>query len=320
MRRKALVVAPAALALSFAACSLVENVDDYSNGPTDSSVDAADTGESIDARDASDDAPNDTGVDASLDAPDSTALDSVVADTKVESGVDTGVDSAPVDSGPVDTGVDAGAPYRHTITIDGANDFTAANEKFSTTSAGFDAYVSWDASALYVAYVGTDFGSAATVHKWLFVYIDVDSNGSTGSPKTETYVSQQHNLPTGFGADAYFAVTSDGSFPQFKKYGGTTWTPLASPGVTFNRNAASSYVEIRIPFSAMAATPPAKLGVVTFLLNEDTTAGEWTWAGLWNGSFTDGKSLVASPTTIGSYLSADFASPSPPNTAANKKP
>ena len=81
----------------------------------------------------------------------------------------------------------------------------------------------------------------------------------------------------------------------------------------------SNFVEIRIPFSALGATAPAKLGVVTFMLNE-VSGGESTWAGLWAGSFTDGYFAVATPKTIGSYLLADLASPLPPNTISNKKP
>lgn len=324
MRRKALVAAPAALALSFAACSLVENVDDYSSGPTDSSVDLG--ADSSDARDA---APTDTGVDGATDAADTTlpdsavvdstpadsgATDSAVADTKVDSGVDTAV----IDTG-VDTGVDAGAAYRHTINIDGAYDFTVTNEKLSTTSASYDAYVTWDASAVFVGYFGADLGATATANKWVLVYLDVDPGTATGASKTDVYTTQQHALPTGFGADAYFAVKSDGSFSQFKKYAGSAWSVVASPGVTFARAASTSYLELRIPFSTLGATAPAKLGVVTFMLNEASGA-EGTYAGLFSGSFTDGYSAIATPKIIGSYLLADFASPLPPNAITNKKP
>lgn len=333
MRRKALVAAPAALALSFAACSLVENVDDYSNGPSDSAIGPSD---------AADGAPIDTGVDtaradttpvdstpgdtalADTTPADSTSVDSSPPDSAADSSADTAradADAAPIDSGPADTGVDAPATYRHTITIDGTNDFSATNEKFSTTTgAGFDAYATWDASALYVGYFGADIGASATPNKWVFVYLDVDPTAGTGAPKTAQYTSQQHNLPTGFGADAYFAWKTDGSYSEFKKYAGGAWTTVATSGITFNRNAGSSFVEMRIPFTAFATSAPAKLGVVTFMLNE-ASGLEWTWAGLWSGSFVDGFSPTTATTkTIASYLQADLASPLPPNTSSNKKP
>jgi hypothetical protein len=338
VRRKALVAAPVVLALSFVACSLVENVDDYSNGPTDSSVNGSDSG------DASDGAPIDTGVDTGVDTAsdvadttpgdsvvvdstpaDSIPTDSVVADTKVDSGVDAvapDADAAPIDSGVdtgLDTGVDAGAPYRRTIGIDGVNDFLASEKFATTTGAGFDAYVTWDASALYVGYVGADIGASATTNKWVFVYLDVDASAATGAAKTAQYTNQQHVLPAGFGADAYFAWKTDGSYSELKKYAGGVWSSVASPGVTFNRNATSSYVEMKIPFTSIAAAVPAKLGVVTFMLNE-ASGLEWTWAGLWSASFTDGYSPAATPKTIGSYLLVDLASPLAPNTSTNKKP
>ncbi len=335
MRRKAFVAAPAALALSFVACSLVENVDDYSSGPTDAGVD---TNATSDARDANEAAPVDSGVDAtdstladaadstSVDTADSASADSVASDSlAADSAVDALTDSIAADAdaaqldGGTDTGVDAGAPYRHTVNIDGANDFTAASEKFSTTSTSYDAYVTWDANALYVGYVGADIGPLATSSKWVLVYLDVDPGAATGASKTDLYGTQQQVLPTGFGAEAYFAMKSDGSFSQFKKYASSAWSAVASPGVSFARTAGSSYVELRIPFSALGATTPAKLGVVTFMLNE-LSGAEGTYAGLWNASFTDGYSGMGAPKTILSYLQADLASPLAPATLSNRKP
>ncbi|MCK6531548.1 MAG: chitobiase/beta-hexosaminidase C-terminal domain-containing protein [Polyangiaceae bacterium] len=44
-------------------------------------------------------------------------------------------------------------PYAHTITLDGANDFSAANDALDT-GAGDVAYMSWDATNLYIGYKG----------------------------------------------------------------------------------------------------------------------------------------------------------------------
>ena len=76
---------------------------------------------------------------------------------------DTGVtDTGVMDSGPEDSG--GVSPYRHTITIDGTNDFSPTSEKLATTTTSVDAYVTWDASALYVGYVGSDLGALASAN------------------------------------------------------------------------------------------------------------------------------------------------------------
>lgn len=294
-----------------ASCSLTADLDGYSGGPVvrdsgtgDSSADSAPDSTQIDTG-ATDSSPIDTG------ATDSTAIDSAkdsTTDAPIDTGTDTGVD-APVDSG---------TPYRHTITIDGVNDFDAATDKLTTTTPSFDAYVSWDAAALYVGYFGVDIGTGATANKWLLVYLDADPGAGTGATKSEVYGAQQHQLPTGFAADAYFAWKTDDSFQQFKKYSGGVWTTLATSGVTWKRTAATSYVEMRIPFTALGVTP-TKLGVVSFMLNEDST-GPWTWAGLYTGSFVDGLSATATPKAIGYYLLSELGSAAAPNATANRKP
>jgi len=266
-----------------------------------------------------DSATTDSAADAGSDTKADTAVvDTAVVDTAVaESAVlDTAVaDTAVADTAVADTGIaDTGTPYRHTITMDGTNDFTASAEKLATTTSSYDAYVTWDATALYIGYTGGDV-SAASATKWLFVYLDVDPGTATGASASEQYATQKHTFPTGFGADYYYAWRSDGSSPQQKKYGSSAWSSMTA-SVTANRS--GSYVEIKIPFSTFGTTP-AKLGVVTYFLNE-ATGGEWTYAGLYSTSFTDGYSAATSPKTIGSYLRVDLASSVVPNSGANKLP
>ncbi|MBL8721372.1 MAG: hypothetical protein JNL79_35625 [Myxococcales bacterium] len=304
-------VAVGSFGFCLASCSLTADLDGYSGGPV--VRDSATTDSSADS--TADSTVNDTG------AIDSGAIDTGTVDT---GGIDSAKDStldAPVDTG-TDTGgdapVDSGTPYRRTVTIDGVNDFDSATNKLTTTTPSFDAYVSWDAAALYVGYAGVDIGTGATANKWLLVYLDADPGAGAGATKTEVYGAQQQQLPTGFAADAYFAWKTDDSFQQFKKYSGGAWTTLATSGVTWKRTAATSYVEMRIPFTALGVTP-TKLGVVTFMLNEDST-GPWTWAGLYTGSFVDGLSATATPKAIGYYLLSDLGSAAAPNATAHRKP
>jgi hypothetical protein len=272
-----------------------------------SPVEAGDATAEADAKDTSE-----TGV---ADAADAESGPDAVVDA-AETSTDTGaIDAANAGDGTSD----ALTAYRHTITIDGTNDFVAGAEKLPTTTTPFDADVTWDASALYVGYVGPDLGATASNTKWLFVYLDRDPGAATGATKTAQYASQQHSLPSGFGAEVYFGQKTDGSFSVLKTWTGTSWVVATTNPVTVARNAASNFVEIRVPLSVLQGSPPARVGVVTFLLSE-ISGGEWTWAGLWNGSFVDGTSLATSPLKISAYLLADFSSPLAPNSFSNKKP
>lgn len=211
-------------------------------------------------------------------------------------------------------GSGGGGPYRHTIIIDGTNDFNAAAERFTTTSASYDAYVTWDASTLYVGYTGDDIGPTASNTKWLFVYVDVDPGAGTGASTGEKYTSEQPAFPSGFSADYYYAWRTDNQFPQFKHFTGGVWSTVTPSGVTVGSS--GSYVEIAIPFSSIGATSSPKLGIVTFMMNEASNQ-EAAYAGLYTGSFTDGY-YPSIP--IQYYLLADLGSSANPNASANQKP
>lgn len=265
------------------------------------------------------DSAADSGVDAADSALDS-AVDSTVADTDVmdTAVVDAATDGADtavaVDSAVPDLGVDTTpALYSHTIVIDGTNDFTS-NEIFTTTSdaAGYDAYVSWDATNLYVGYSGDDIGTSASGSKFVLVYFDTVTGGS---PTSEQYNTQAHTLP--FAADAYFVWKTDGTYAAFKTWSGSSWSTVP---VTVPVGHSGNFVEFGVPLSALAGT---KLGVTSFMINE-ASGSEWTYAGLYGtssttaASFTDGYSSASSPITIAHYLDAS-PSPTVPNDATREK-
>lgn len=262
------------------------------------------------------DSPAETSTDAAADVDDTSIVDSagettsdVAVDTDAADVADT-ADTAPVDTGTPDTGIDTGpvVPWKHTIAIDGTNDFTAAQEKFQTTSVGYDAYVTWDDSYIYVGYAGADVGSTASASKWLFAYIDVDPGMATGRPSAERYNTQQPTFPTGFGAEYYVRWRTDNADAAIKKWDGSSWA-FETTAVT--RAKLAAYVELRIPRSTLGSS--TKFGIVTFMLNE-TGGGEWTYAGLYSDNFVDSYS-AAKPIT--KYLRIDTTSGLPPNSPSN---
>jgi hypothetical protein len=194
-------------------------------------------------------------------------------------------------------GVDATPPYRHTITIDGTDDF-ALNETLPTTSTGFTAKLAWDDDNLYVGYAGPDLATTTTdaAQKWLFVYLDTTSGGETQS---EMYNTQRATFPTGFEADFYVRYKVSGETTSLEQVTAGDWmTAPPAPQV----GQAGTFVELAIPLAQIGAGDSLRL--VTFMINEKMLA-EGTYAGLFSDNFVDGYSTNMMLTR--SY-SADFTS------------
>ena len=121
------------------------------------------------------------------------------------------------------------APFAHTVTFTGAaSDFTAATDLFATTSAGYSAYVTWDATNVYVGYAGGDFTiGGATGEKFLELYFDTDPGAGTGATTGKTYNTQTPSFPAGFGAEYHLMFASDGSSMSLQHYSAGTWTASA---------------------------------------------------------------------------------------------
>jgi len=217
---------------------------------------------------------------------------------------------------PPDAAPDAGVgKYRHTITIDGTNDF-ALGDTFATTSASYTAYVTWDDTDLFLGYQGPDLDPAApnTDTKWVFAYLDVDPGAATGEAQSETYNTQRATFPTGFGAEYYVRWKCDASFATIEMADGAGgWTTIA--GAVTNGHA-GDFVELSIPTEAFGGPSVAVIGVETWMINEQATV-EGTYAGLYPTNFTDG---YYPDLALTAYLRADFLAPNAPNDPANRRP
>ena len=212
------------------------------------------------------------------------------------------LDSTPgPDTPAIDAARDAPVPYRHTIMLDGLDDFTAAETFATTSSPSYAARVTWDDHYLYIGYSGPDLApttpNAST--KWLFVYLDVTPGGATQSL---AYNTQQATFPTGFAADFYARYKCDGTFTTLERYASGWSTDSPAPQTA----QAGTYLELAIPLAQIGAG--AQLGVVTWMINEQANV-ESSYAGLYMDNFTDG---YAANLQLTKYLPADFTSPLPP--------
>ncbi len=220
------------------------------------------------------------------------------------------VDAIAIDAAPLDGPPDVG-PYRHTIAIDGVDDFTSAETFGTTSSPTYGARVTWDAANVYVGYGGPDLDPAAadTATKWLFVYLDLDPGAATGATDSVTYRTQHATFPTGFGAELYARYKCDTTFQEVDTYTGT-WAMVAP----LTSAHAGNFAELAIPRSLFPTT--TTVGIVAWMINEKQGA-EGSYAGLYPTNFTDGYS-VALPLT--DYLRVDFSSTKSPNDVANQGP
>ncbi len=228
--------------------------------------------------------------------------------------------NAPADAGnaPGDAGVagDAGpAPWSDGVTIDGTNDFLTDTERFTTTTTAFFVYATWDATALYVGYEGADVDDDSA-DKWVQIYVDTDPGASTGAPEGPVYNTQKVDFPAGYGAEVHIQrdTRATGAYLGERHVTGSTWdTALASTTVT--AAAGGTFMEFRIPWAVLGGAD--EVGVIVLMMNETSTF-EFTFGGLYEGSFTDGyydASTTAVPVT--KYLHVDRASAAAPNDVAN---
>lgn len=253
-----------------------------------------------------------TGADTGASEDISADADAVVTDTAVADS--TVADSTVADSTVVDTSVgDTAVPWTHTITIDGTNDFFAEHEKFTTTTTGYDAFLTWDATNVYFGMAGADVGTTTSPTKWVFLYIDVDPGTSLGALNSEKYNTQQAKLPTAYGAEYYLRWKTDDSYATIEKWNLPTskWTTLTT---TVERMRSGNFVEFKVPRATLGAA--TTFGLVSYMINERATV-ESTYGGLYSGNFTDGYAALKNLTK---YLSADTLSPASPNAASRIKP
>ncbi|MBE7485200.1 MAG: Ig-like domain-containing protein [Polyangiaceae bacterium] len=166
--------------------------------------------------------------------------------------------------------------YFHTITIDGVNDF-AANETFTTSSAGYSGYLAWDNAYLYVGMSGADVG-ANSATKWLLLYF----SGTPGTTTGVTYNTQQPTLP--FSARWHARWRTNNSYTNAQLWSGSAWGE-ASWDFTGDVYQAGTFVEMRVPLVDIGS--PTTLSLHMGMLNEQGSV-EATYAAVPSSSHANG--------------------------------
>jgi hypothetical protein len=158
--------------------------------------------------------------------------------------------------------------------IDGSNGFKS-HEVFrtSTTAAtGYDAYVTWDSTTLYLGLTGQDLGEPACTPaetadgeacpryeqgeaptKHLVYYFDTDPNGQGGTTEAAGSGATRWTLP--FHADYYLTVQTDyadSGIASFYAYSGGRWREQ-DVELDVADNDGSKFIELALPRSALGA-------------------------------------------------------------------
>jgi hypothetical protein len=197
------------------------------------------------------------------------------------------------------------------ITIDGANDFDAITEKFSTTSSatGYYTYVTWNANSIYLGFEGGDVG-ADDVKKWILIYISTNTNDASGNKKGVGYNTQTPYLP--FKAQYHLGLQLVNTGGIINESYGAGWAQSGWYTQAGNLYRTGSYYEVRIPLSDIGNR--SKYYITTLMIIE-LAGGEHTYAKLYSDNLADGYD-----THLTKFIEVSIPDiTTPPNSAGFKK-
>jgi len=207
-------------------------------------------------------------------------------DAAKEVGAGEGPGPTTGDAGDDEGGTDAGADVEDDTTgvvthkIDGDNDFKPG-EHFVTSSTGngYEGFIGWDATFIYVGMSGADVGSGDS-KKWLLVYLSGASGTTTGQKYGAT---QQPTLP--FSAEYHVRWKADGSYTNGQHWGGSSWDDATGLGFVPVAAKKGTFVEMAIKRSSIGN--PTNVKLVMVMINE-TSGNEWTFSSVPSTAITDG--------------------------------
>lgn len=150
-----------------------------------------------------------------------------------------------------------------TITIDGTNDFTAEAEL--PAGGGGVWFVEHDADKVYFGTFAKGLGSGSST-EFVWVYIDTNPGGATGSTLGVVYNTQEPVLP--FEADFHFRWKADNSYTNMLDYNDGSWTSdnLGADNFGIAAFQDGDYLEFSIPLASLGN--PTTIRWVGAMINE----------------------------------------------------
>ncbi|MBD3223215.1 MAG: tandem-95 repeat protein [Caldithrix sp.] len=197
----------------------------------------------------------------------------------------------------------------HTLPFDGSNAFSS-DESFDTSTDGYNAYITWDDTFIYLAYTGPKIGSSNDTlrsDQFMYWYFDVDPHhnpkagkGTDRAANLNTqitppdmwpyvwYDTQSWNLP--FNADYRLMINLPGD-TIYSDYDAEEdiWHDYSLDHIHCNADTTIDYVEVRVPRSLFG--DPTEMYIVGWIASSE-----------WDGPL-EGDYFSHTRDVIGSYAS-----------------
>ncbi len=183
--------------------------------------------------------------------------------------------------------------FRHTITIDGVNDFVASSDLVPASTAGASLYVTHDESALYVGLSSVDIAPGVAGDKFLYFLFSVDPSLATGSA-----VSSDGKAKFGAGKKVSYHWKErivGGSYSEFRIGDAAGWAADWGPQ---NKTVfvTTGFAEAKILLTELGGAAPSSVSVTAYTVDYGGAGGDgWVYnmlSGATDGPATAPRDLV----------------------------
>lgn len=202
--------------------------------------------------------------------------------------------------------------FRHTVVMDGVNDFFPMSDAFATSTAGNQLYVTHDETDLFVGLSSPDIAPGSAGNKFVYFLFSVD--GALASGNT---LSSDGKAKFGAGKAMTFHYKeriAGGTYKEYRVGDTSGWT--ADWG-TQNKSSfvATGFLEAQIALSELGASP-SSVSVTAFTIDYAGDAGSGWLYNMFTGA-TDGSG--AAPRDLVKYVGLTLPASAAPNDATHLK-
>ncbi len=191
------------------------------------------------------------------------------------------------------SGVGFQVGFRHTVTIDGINDFFPMSDTFATSTAGTELYVTHDETDLFVGLSSPDIAPQSAGNKFVYFLFSTDPSLVTGNALSSDGKAR-------FGTNKamtwhYKERIAGGTYSEYRVGDPAGW---ANDWGTQNKasNVATGFLEARIALSELGGAAPASLSVTAYTVDYAGDGGNgWLYnmfAGATDGSGAQPRDVV----------------------------
>lgn len=203
--------------------------------------------------------------------------------------------------------------FRHTVVVDGINDFFPMSDAIATSTAGTQLYVTHDETDLFVGLSSPDIAPAGAGNKFVYFLFSTDAALAAGNT-----LSSDGKAKFGTGKAMtyhYKERIAGGTYTEYRIGNASGWT---TDWGTQNKTSfvASGFLEARIALAELGGASPSSVAVTAYTVDY---AGDSNNGWLYNmiSGATDGSGVT--PRDLVQYVGLDLPGPVAPNDAGHIK-